>query len=323
MGKLARVDMKIFGSSGGTTEFGQFGSDAAGSALTTKDIATIQALSQYAEGWYSATASLSEPPRGEDMNGLFLLITTQLRYLLQTGVAEWSTDQDYYIGSRVQIGGVIFQSKTGTDGSPNTGNNPATDITNWGVKSENIPGDLFLSLVQDPVTLGVRALILTGQVITIANYAELVSNTYIGDANNANTAYQYFYKCSDSGGTTRSTSGAYFKLPDFRGVFLRGLDLGATRNPNGATDFLGNYRADAMQGHYHQFTSYASGGAPVISQSTYGGVGTTAAGPVIGNASAFQTWQILGPSTDGTNGTPRIDKETRSMQGVIQIGIRY
>ena len=48
------------------------------------------------------------------------------------------------------------------------------------------PGDLYQSLVQNPATLGVRALILTGQVITIASYPNLVANTYIGDTNNPN-----------------------------------------------------------------------------------------------------------------------------------------
>ena len=311
MGKLAKVDQKIFGSSGGTTEFGQFGSDAAGAALTTKDLATIQALSQYLEGWYSATASASEPPRIEDMNSLFLMITTQLRYIFQTGIVEWDTNQDYYIGSQVQVAGVRYVSNTGTDGSPNQGNNPTTDIVNW-APTGHIAGDLYLSLVQDPSALGVRALILSGQVITAANYPALVANTYIKDTNNSNTAYQYFYKCSDALGATRSTAGPYYRLPDFRGVFLRGLDIGGTRNPNGTSDFLGNFRADAFQGHYQAslgggFITQGVVGVPQYVGGTYGGWAASTGSPI----------------TDGTNGAPRTDKETRPMQGIIQIGIRY
>jgi len=180
-----------------------------------------------------------------------------------------------------------------------------------------IPGDLYQSLVQNPATLGVRVLILTGQVITIASYPNLVANTYIGDTNNPNTAYQYFYKCSDAGGSTRSTSGTYYQLPDFRGVFLRGLDIGGTRNPNGTSDFLGNYRADAMQGHWHDFyqnNNQLSTGAGLVN-----GVNQTGANAYYNAGSSA----VRGAITDGTNGTPRTDKETRPMQGIIQIGIRY
>ena len=42
MAKLPRVPQKIFGATGGTGEFGKFGSDAVGAASTTKDLALIQ-----------------------------------------------------------------------------------------------------------------------------------------------------------------------------------------------------------------------------------------------------------------------------------------
>jgi len=174
------------------------------------------------------------------------------------------------------------------------------------------PGDLYQSLVQNPATLGVRALILAGQVITIASYPNLVANTYIGDTNNPNTAYQYFYKCSDAVGTTRSTSGTYYQLPDFRGVFLRGLDIGGTRNPNGTSDFLGNFRSFALQYHGHQFlgTIYAMSGSGTA-------YGLTTAGSIV-------TQQIINdPQSLSGHAVLLSDEETRPMQGIIQIGIRY
>lgn len=178
------------------------------------------------------------------------------------------------------------------------------------------PGDLYLSLVQNPATIGVRALILTGQVITIANYADLVAATYITDANNANTAYQAFYKCSDSGGVTRSTSGAYFKLPDFRGLFMRALDLGAVRNPNGAADFIGNERDDAFMAHHHAAT--------VVTYNV--GQGDATPQPITATSTSnprTASVDVGDPSDDGTHGTPRVDYETRPKQGIIQLGIRY
>ena len=130
MALLPRVLQEIFGSTGATSEFGEIGSQAAGSATTTKDLATIQSLSQFLEGLYSITNSAGEPPRIQDLNSLYLLITSQLKYLFQEGIAEYSSAEDYYTGSICQVAGVLYTSKTGTDGSPNTGN-AVSDTNNW------------------------------------------------------------------------------------------------------------------------------------------------------------------------------------------------
>lgn len=63
---------------------------------------------------------------------------------------------------------------------------------------------------------GDRVLLLQGQVIEISAYADLVDATYVGDSDNATAPA--FYKVSDSGGLTRSTTGTHFKLPDHRGL---------------------------------------------------------------------------------------------------------
>jgi hypothetical protein len=61
--------------------------------------------------------------------------------------------------------------------------------------------------------------LLSGQIISITgDYARLSANVYVGDA--ANDTAEAFYKCDASG--ERDTSGAYMKLPDCRGLFLRG-----------------------------------------------------------------------------------------------------
>lgn len=133
MAKLSVVPQKIFGATGGTGEFGAFGSDSVGTPVTTKNLETIQSLAPYLQGWFAATDNANEPPRIQDMNGLFFLITSQLGYLFQNGVPEWHEDNEYYATvSYCQKGGVIYRSRTGTDGSPNLNNDPATDDgTNW------------------------------------------------------------------------------------------------------------------------------------------------------------------------------------------------
>ena len=67
---------------------------------------------------------------------------------------------------------------------------------------------------------------------------------------------------------------------------------------------LGSYQPDAFQGHYH------SGGITTWGNNTAFGLGFTAlgnnAGAVFGNDFA-----VLGPSSDGSHGTPRLSVESR------------
>ena len=122
MAKLDRKNQLVFGSTGGTTEFGKIGSDAAGTPETTKGPRRpIQSLSQYLAGLYGITASAAEPPRIEDINALYYLMTSQLRYLFQNGVPEWHADAEYFATvSYCQRGGVIYRSVT----DDNVGNDP-------------------------------------------------------------------------------------------------------------------------------------------------------------------------------------------------------
>lgn len=97
-----------------------------------------------------------------------------------------------------------------------------------------------------PAAHGDRVLLLQGQVISIASYSDLVSKVYCGDANNGTAPA--FYKTSDAGGTTRSTSGAYFVLPDCRGLSLKMIGNATVngRTKTGPTS-LGEMQEDQMQ----------------------------------------------------------------------------
>lgn len=130
MAILARVDQQIFGSSGAASNFGQIGSQTAGSPVNTKDLAVIQALAGYLAGLQAITNS--NEPYLEDINSLYLLITSQLKYLFQNGIPEYSPTEPYYdLISFVQVNGVLYQSINGTSGTPNTGNAPASNPTKW------------------------------------------------------------------------------------------------------------------------------------------------------------------------------------------------
>ena len=88
-----------------------------------------------------------------------------------------------------------------------------------------------------------------------------------------------------------------FNLPNLGGQFTRNWVSGQTTDSGRA---FGSTQADAFQGHYHSIsanpymTFYPSGGG----QSSGGGA-------------AFQAPVVQGPTTDGTNGTPRTAAETR------------
>ena len=132
MGLLARATQLIFGSSGGTGEFGQIGSQTAGSPVTTKDLATIQSLNQFLVGLYAITNNAAQPPFIEDLNSLYFLITSQLAYIFQAGIPEYDSATNYFnLVSYVQVNGVIYQSISGTSLSPNVGNAPASSPSNW------------------------------------------------------------------------------------------------------------------------------------------------------------------------------------------------
>ncbi len=127
---LGRVKQLIFGSTGDVAGFGKIGSKIAGSPVKTKDLAQIQSLSLYLQGLQAITNS--NLPYLQDMNSLFLLITSQLAYLYQNGVPEYDATTDYFnLISFVQVNGVIYQSIDGDGTTPNTGNAPASSPTKW------------------------------------------------------------------------------------------------------------------------------------------------------------------------------------------------
>lgn len=117
------------------------------------------------------------------------------------------------------------------------------------------PGLIVPTALNDtPANLGIRLLVLDGSGILVANYADLVSATYVGDANNAAAAARpggCFYKAADAAGTSPSTSGSYFILPDARGQFIRGRDTAGAIDPDGASRYLGDLQTWATYNHEH------------------------------------------------------------------------
>lgn len=125
MAKISRFYQRLFGSTATAGEVRQFGSLAASAPLTTTDPATVQALSQWLDGWVAATLG-SANPTVEDTNAVHFVFARQLGYILQAGVPEWDATTIYYIGSIVNAAGILYVSLTDANV-----NNAVTSATNW------------------------------------------------------------------------------------------------------------------------------------------------------------------------------------------------
>lgn len=166
----------------------------------------------------------------------------------------------------------------------------------------------------DPGTSGHRALLLNGQGILRANFAELDAACYVGDVINAAVAAVDggYYRADNSDGSSPSTTGIYLILPETRGYAPRGLDVAASVDPDGASRFLGDVQLDAFQawqlGAVVTATTYYSYGA---------GAGNSFAGQAAANhiqtqVSSLQqgSAEMFTAQDDGTNGAPRTSSET-------------
>lgn len=129
-----------------------------------------------------------------------------------------------------------------------------------------------------------RLLLLQGQGVLIASYPELDAEVYIGDANNPNLAYPFYFHATTAGGGTRNTAGPWLILADARGYVLRGDDITAIRDPDGASRKFPDIQADSLIQHDHDlitdganfanaigYTPPAGGGTPLFTGGVEGG----------------------------------------------------
>jgi len=200
--------------------------------------------------------------------------------------------------------------------------NPAMQHLQSLMSHFGMPGEIVGHFFNTTTQALVRQLTLTGQVVDGFLYPDLVYATWVGSGSNGTAPA--FYTTSDSGGTTRATtgltvngvtSGRYLKLPDLRGYTLRGVDTGNLRDPAGSTRGLGSAQLDAFQGHRHN---------PLSPNTTiWGSTGSGSNGFGAGSVIAAAVATTGDPVTDGTNGTPRTAIETRMVNVNCFFAIRY
>ena len=127
---LTRVTGKVFGGEAPLKEIGQFGSALAGTKLNTQDVATIQALEAYSQGWGSAVITSRNFPPIEEVTGVLKTISYQACYSLQAGVPVYDIATDYGVGDIVKVASgstlTFYVSQT----TPNIGQS-LSDTTYW------------------------------------------------------------------------------------------------------------------------------------------------------------------------------------------------
>ena len=104
----------------------------------------------FLRGW--GIVGVNDNPTKQDFNALAYTISNLVAYLYQQGVSEWNTDQEYLTNSYcVGSDGKLYRAKTGTSVSPNQGNDPTTDSTNW----ENLDSK-FVDLLNAQTIAGIK-----------------------------------------------------------------------------------------------------------------------------------------------------------------------
>lgn len=177
----------------------------------------------------------------------------------------------------------------------------------------------------DPSVLGDRILLLNGQGVLRASFPELDAAVYVGDSDNPTAAA--FFRADNADGSSRNIAGIYLILPETRGYAPRGLDIAASVDPDGTSRDLGSVQVDAMQGHFTNLTNSASAayGTPPrlnVTTSLTGGAIASMIYSGVGNL-GLEEITAGDPFTDGVNGTPRTDLETRMSNFATTFGIRY
>ena len=291
MAKIVRNNQKVFGDNAAVNNFFQFGN----SSVTTKDVGAMQA-GNWENGWSSGGVNINGviTPQFQEFNTLSYVATSQIAYLQQEGIAEYHAETEYHQNSIVKESGTsnLYVSLVNN----NTGNaiNSGGDNPFW-----KFAGDL-VSLVSAQVPVGtIHAF--ASQVVP-ANYLEC-------DGSTLNTSQ--FNDLFNVIGYTYGGSGTSFNVPDLRGEFIRGWDNGRGVDSGRAFGIL---QTDAFQGHYHNLYS--------IDELLVGnGGGARWQGGQVGFQ--FQGANVKEAVSDGVNGIPRVDNETRPRNVALKYIIRF
>lgn len=261
MAKYTRITGKVFGSSadptGNDPEIGQFGSALAGTYNGTSDVATIQSLPAWQDGFISAVTPNTQFPPLPEMTGFGKVLSYQLCYLLQQGVAEYDSGTTYYEGNWVSYNKALYIAKT-----DNFSNIAPTNTTYWtkftGGSGRNLGEYVTSSLPLTDTTLHLA----DGALLSQTDYPELfsyissiyqpivVTNYYAWQS----LTYGYYYTLSSTPSVGDTVYSYIYQSDDW-------LDIGTVNYISG-----GNMIIEAYDETYPQCTRYSAGD---MSKTTY------------------------------------------------------
>ena len=139
MPSLPRHLQKIFGGSltpaNNVAVYGSLAVAAPAYPATITDLTTIQSAA-WLQGLTPALIG-NRSPALEDLNGILVVLSQQIAYLLQSGIPEWITTETYWIGQIVRFPGTALCFTSLVDN--NTGNDPSTDTNNWSASGTSNP----------------------------------------------------------------------------------------------------------------------------------------------------------------------------------------
>ena len=127
MSKITRAFQAVFGGSltPSTNTLPDFGSLAAGSPTASGNPVTMQ-TSAWLNGWAAAIVG-NHSPALQDLNTVLYVLSRQIAYLFQEGLAEWDSGTTYFTNSWAKNGsGVPYKSL-----QDNNLNHALTDTSWW------------------------------------------------------------------------------------------------------------------------------------------------------------------------------------------------
>ncbi|MCC6623915.1 MAG: tail fiber protein [Deltaproteobacteria bacterium] len=152
---------------------------------------------------------------------------------------------------------------------------------------------------------------------TVATYAGSVLPAGWLWCNGQSVSEDDYPELFDAIGTTYGGDGApMFKVPDYRGRFLRGLDDGALRDPEHASRTLGSVQGDAFQGHWHAYVWKLAGWQAAQ------GADVSVPHPAYA-LNSTDNEIVRGAVSDGANGAPRTAGETRPTNVAVRFIIKW
>ena len=186
MTNLQRLTGKIFGetatATGDDPQIGQFGSALNGTYVGTTDVATIQSLPAWSNGFIDSVTPNEQFPPLPEMTGFGKVLSYQTAYTLQKGVPEWDPGTTYYTGDFCKgVGeGKLYVSKIDSNI-----NNDLTDTNSWEEFSSGNGYEVGDIVIRNTPTNDAGKHLLDGALIQYGSYQAFVD--YIADLYNTST----------------------------------------------------------------------------------------------------------------------------------------